>query len=63
MCSLAGGGLSVPATTFSSVRTATTQMGSGDYAVSSIDTVPILNLTTALSDVGVKYVVPNTYVI
>lgn len=59
MCLLARSGLSVPA---SSVRTATTQIGSRNHAVSSLDIVPTLNLTSAVPDVGMKYLVPNTYV-
>ena len=62
VCLLARSGLSVPATVFSSVRTATTQIGSGNHAVSSLDIVPTLDITSARQDVGVKYIVPNTYV-
>ena len=63
LCLLIQGSMSVPATAFRPDHNVTTNDLSLHPFLSSLSIFPLLNLTSSLSNLGVRYRVPNTYVL
>lgn len=62
LCLLTRGSVSAPVTAFSTVQNLTTNSLSLHPLVSPLDNISLLNVTSP-PDIGVRYLVPNTYVI